>query len=1327
MSFIKQKSTLALSLVLLSLFVFTSNESKGQCSSIIDLNTWAQEGPAGNGNWVVNAAGTQVTQTINGQPTFFVSPQNFINVRMTGTIVTTGSDDDFIGFVFGYRDPFGGAGPTYPIETWLFDWKRGNQTVGGVFVEQGRYLSQINGTFDLTGGAVFNATFWGHQSQGGFNLVQSATGAGTGWAVGTTYNFELTYLADRTTIVVNNDTFFDVAGCFEPGRFGFYNYSQNPVVYSNFSYTLLPNFSMSGNNICLTDTALFSYTQDTCSSALLVNSVIESWDWDFGDGNTDTVINPNHQYASTGTYTVQLVVTDSVGCQDSLSQQITVDPVPATPQASNSGPVCEGSPLALTGTAPINLIFSWTGPNGYANANASPTINPAAPADSGPYILTVSDGNCSSLPDTTLAVVIPLPAAPLAGSNSPICEDSTLQLTANGSPAGTYAWTGPNGFASALQNPSLPNAGPAASGSYSVTATLNGCTGPPATVSVIVNPTPQVGIAGDSVICFGDATTLTASGASTYLWSNGPATGSQTLSPANTTSYSVVGTSAAGCPAPPVPVTVTVNALPVVGLGADTIVCDSLVLDAGAGFSDYAWSTGASSQSITVLVSGSYQVTVMNADSCFAADTVNVTVNYTPVASIAGDSTICPGGSTTLTASGGGTYAWNNGGSGSTITVAPAADSTYAVIATSNGCSSLPDSITVLVGSIPLVNLGPDTTVCDQLTLDAGPGLVDYLWNTAATTQTILVSSSGVYDVTVMNIDSCFSSDTIAVTVNNTIPVDLGPDQDICPGAAATLVASPGGFSSYNWSTLQNTASISVSTAGNYSVSVTDINGCPSSDAVFVNVFPLLSGDLGPNTIICNDSSIVLDASGFGGAAYAWQPGGQSSPSITVSSAGQYLVVVDDGNGCLYRDSISISVDVPPSMGLTASLSTQCQWDPVVFTASPSGLSSYIFSDNGAPQQSGASPVFGTAGLLPGNNVTVVGITAAGCPTLPSAAAPVTMLPRPTGIAAAGTVCEGDATLLSVSTPGGIAATWTGAGGLAGNGPSLSHVYPASGAYNYSIVLDNGVCDTTLIGLVNVLPLPAPPLIADRSACEGTDISLNPAGLGDFVWYDAPVGGNVVGSGTSYFIPGASVSDTLYVETTVSTGCTSPREEVIVSIFPEPTADFLTNPDSSALLNIPSADLELVNLSAGATSYLWDFGDGNFSDEFAPGHSYESPGMYSVTLVAFSGEGCSDTLSRGIYEVVNEHPVYIPNAFTPNGDDLNEFFEIVTFGIESYDLDVFDRWGKLIFSNGGSMDVLWDGSVGGQPGPEGVYVYRLRAYRSDGEEQDYKGTVTLLR
>lgn len=1301
---------------------FLPGNLHSQCSSLIDLNTWTQQGPAANGNWNVNAAGTSLTQTINGFPTFFVSPQSFINVRMTGTISTTGGDDDFIGFVFGYREPINQPTNPMPVDTWLFDWKRGTQTVNGFNIQQGRYLSYVQGTFDLT---VHDGNFWGHQAGNGFNTVASTTGGGTGWAVGTTYNFELTYLSDRAVIVINNDTFFDYAGCFEPGRFGFYNYSQNPVVYSNFSYTLLPAFVMASNSICLNDSAQFSYSADTCSSAQSTYSVIASWDWDFGDGNTSNQTNPSHLYASPGVYQVELVLTDTFGCTDSLTLPITVTQNPPTPSASNNSPICEGNALNLTGVGSGGgLTYNWVGPGAYSSSTQNPVISPAVPANSGDYILTVSDGTCTSDPDTTNVTVNPTPATPTVGSNTPICEDSTILLTASSDPGATYTWSGPNAFSSNLQNPSIPNATLADGGVYSVFATLNTCQSAAANVNIGINPTPVVNTTGDTSICIGSTTTLTASGASSYQWTYGPTTAAVTVGPAVNTYYQVTGTTA-GCPSVPDSIEVTVHPLPIVNLGSDTTVCDSLVLDAGPGLAVYDWNTGAASQSIIINTTGTYWVTVMTADSCFASDTINVTIDPTPFPVILGLSPICYGDSTILTVAAIGNIQWSTGETTQSITVAPTSDSLFMVSSNFNGCQSGIDTFLLVVNPLPIVNLGPDLTVCDQVELDAGPAQSAYLWSNGDQTQTTTVTTTGTYSVTVTDGNSCEAADTINVTVNNTIPVDLGPDFTVCTDSTGIITSSPPGFSSYLWSTNAVTPSITAG-VGSYYVDVTDVNGCPSSDTIVLTEYTPMSGNMGNDTLICDGETLTINAAPWGAATYNWNPGGATTSSITVSNPGLYIVEMDDGNGCLFWDSLTLTVDVPPAVTMTQSVTDACEGDPIVFTASPTSFSIFQFYVNGNISATSPSNTFTSTTLQNGDAITVTGTTVAGCPISSQPPLTVNIVPRPSGVINTTSVCETFVTDLEVVPSAGATAIWSGVDGLSGAGNNITHTYSTSGTFGFNVTLDNGLCQTILPGTATVFPEPSATIAQDRSVCEGADITLVSSG-GNVEWYDAATGGNIVDMGNEFTLTNVVAGDTFWVQQTSNQGCVGPRSPVVLTVNPNPIAEFFTQPDTAIEINLPQSQVNFFNTSINAQQFLWFFGDGMTSDQMSPHYTYTEEGTYDVTLIATTNEGCSDTFSLGPYPVVNIHNVFIPSAFTPDGNDLNDLFEIVTYGVEGYDIDIFDRWGKLIFSNNGDPNAFWDGTFNGQPVPEGAYVYKLSALFGGGRISNYQGTITLLR
>jgi hypothetical protein len=205
----------------------------------VNLNTWSKKGPAGNGNWIVAADGSNVLQTINGNPTFFVSPNNFINTTVEGSFgVETTGDDDFIGFVFGFKTP---EGTGTDFDFLLFDWKQSNQSGSTA----GFTLSRVLGNNPQ----LFN----NHQtSQTGYTVLAADVGPGKGWADNVVYGFSLTYRDDRITIGIdggafNNQTIFDVGltdvdpngtifnGAFPDGQFGFYNYSQASVRYRGFT------------------------------------------------------------------------------------------------------------------------------------------------------------------------------------------------------------------------------------------------------------------------------------------------------------------------------------------------------------------------------------------------------------------------------------------------------------------------------------------------------------------------------------------------------------------------------------------------------------------------------------------------------------------------------------------------------------------------------------------------------------------------------------------------------------------------------------------------------------------------------------------------------------------------------------------------------------------------------------------------------------------------------------------------------------------------------------------------------------------------------------
>lgn len=291
------------------------------CLTDVDFYTWQQAGQPANGNWIVENGGAQVRQTVNGSPTFFVTPVDYINVRMKGKMRTTDSDDDWMGVVFGFQNPLGAS--DY-FDMWLFDWKQDQQ--GNAL--EGMTLNRALGTI-----TDYAPTFNDHTNTPEFTVV-ATNYDNNGWTTNFDHEIEVTYTVNRAIILVDGDTIFDIYDCFEPGRFGFYNYSQRQVIYSDFTYELFADFTVEEPQICAGDTAHFTFLEQ-CGNFNNLNQFAEL-EWDFGDGNTETFtnltlanVNPTHIYQSGGNYQVQLIAKDTLGCRDTVRKDILVFDLPS--------------------------------------------------------------------------------------------------------------------------------------------------------------------------------------------------------------------------------------------------------------------------------------------------------------------------------------------------------------------------------------------------------------------------------------------------------------------------------------------------------------------------------------------------------------------------------------------------------------------------------------------------------------------------------------------------------------------------------------------------------------------------------------------------------------------------------------------------------------------------------------------------------------------------------------------------------------------------------------------------------------------------------------
>ncbi|RMH00936.1 MAG: hypothetical protein D6706_02835, partial [Chloroflexi bacterium] len=590
-----------------------------------------------------------------------------------------------------------------------------------------------------------------------------------------------------------------------------------------------------------------------------------------------------------GSYTVTYTVTSDPGgtCNAGESTTITFNIEPQATLApnatnfsmcvgSNADAITDASVSSANGSSAPTFTISNFNAGGTGATLVGTTIT--NPTSTGTITYDVVENNaCGTSPATTVTVTVNANPTVSASSNSPICEGATLNLGATpggGAAPYTYSWSGPNGFTSTSQNPSITGATLAAAGTYSVTVTdANGCTATASTtVTVNANPKPSI-------------------------------TATETSGTTND----------------------------------DGIICagDMVTLDAGAGYIAYNWSTGDMTQTINVMpgATTTYTVTVTDANGCSGSGSFTVTVNNPPSASITGTSDVClaemltvdgnpTGGSGTYT-----THVWTQTAGTGSVAITNNNDGTAVLTATSpgtvtitysvtddNGCS-VSTSASFTVHSLPTAGpISGPSEVCDgsAITLNGQPAGGSGVYTThnwaivggtgSATfvnnndgTATFTGTSPGTVQVaySVVDNNSCSSSTVFyTFTVNANPTVTAGSNSPICEGDDLNLTATPSGGAggyTYSWSgpngfssMAQNPTIVAATTAatGTYSVTVTDANGCTgtASTTVTVNANPTptisvseTSGNANDDGIICAGDMVTLDAGAY--SAYSWSTG----------------------------------------------------------------------------------------------------------------------------------------------------------------------------------------------------------------------------------------------------------------------------------------------------------------------------------------------------------------------------------------------------------------------------------------------------------------------
>jgi len=1091
-------------------------------------------------------------------------------------------------------------------------------------------------------------------------------------------------------------------------------------------------------------------------------------------------------FSATNTTANPVIATISVSpsansCTGATQQYtITVNPTPAVTVPADIV-VCNGA--VIPGTAFSSLTagatFAWTNSNtaiGIAGAGSGDiasftATNTGSDPISATITVTPSANSCPGIASTYTITVNPSPAVTVP-SDITVCNGATIPGTTFTSlTAGTvFNWTnsdnsiglGASGTGDIAAFTATNAGSNPVTATITVTATANTCTGISSTFTITVNPTPTVIVPADFSVCNGATVAATAytspvSGA-TYAWTNS----NTSIGLASTGTGDIAGFTATNTGTDPITATITVtpsantctgisssytitvNPTPVVSVPANITICNGATISgtafssptAGAAFdwtnSNTAIGLAASGTgditSFTATNTGTTPITATitvtaTANSCASSpSTYTITVNPTPTVIVPADITVCNGGLVPATGFtspvSGATYAWTNSnttiglaasGTGditgftATNTGSTPITATITVTPTANTCGGIPSSyiITVNPTDDPSFNYSPaimcqagsdpsaiitggstgffSSAPAGLVFLDSSTGLIDVSASTE-NTYTITFTTNGTCPSSTTAVISVIVAPSAAFSYSGPYCQDaINPSPVLGSGAiAGTFTANPAGLVFVN--TASGQVDLAASTAGTYTVTntIAATGSCPAaSDSAVITIHPLPLVEVPVDMYICNGGTVPSAnfVSDPAGGTFAWT---NSNTTIGLGASGSGNIAA--------------------------------------FTAT----------------NSGTAPVTATITVIP---------TANSCTGAPTAYT-ITVNPTSTVVVPLNsTVCSGDAvpgTTFTSPTSGatyawsnsntGIGMPASGTGNITGFTATNTGTAPITATITVTPSID-GCPGTPSTYTITVNPSPTVTFPSDISVCIGATIPgttfTSPVTGTTFTWVNSNTDIGLAASGTGV-IPSFTATNTgtgavtaTITVTPSANGCTGIPVSYTITVNPLPEIAI-----DSTFPGCPNMNNGTISvLASGGTPpyvYLWNTG-GNTEQL-----TNLANGTYTVTVS--DSKSCSETRTVIFNIDVDcvEPVVYIPNIFSPNGDNQNDIFYIRGQQISALNMVIYDRWGEKIFETN-EVSAGWDGTYKGKEMPSDVYIYHVVITMNDGTEMKKKGNISLVR
>ena len=1104
--------------------------------------------------------------------------------------------------------------------------------------------------------------------------------------------------------------------------------------------------------------ATTSFTQATCNLSNGSATVIAGG----GTPNYTYVWNPGGNTNSTatglaaGSYTV--TVTDANGCIQTAGVTVTQPNAVNATIAVNSNVSCNGGSdgsvtvSASGGTAPYTYL--WT-PSAQTNATATGL-------SAGTYTAAVTDNNGCVV---TATISITEPSLLTASIGTPVnvsCNGgnngSALLTAGGGTPNYTYQWTpagGTNAMGTGLS-----------AGTYTATVTdANGCS---ATASVTITEpaivTATMG-APTNVNCNGGSNgsaTVTAGGGTplyTYQWS--PIGGTNaTGTGLSAGTYTATVTDANGCSATAT-VTITEPTVLTASTSFTQASCNlsngsaTAIPAGGTGPYTYVW-TPSNNTNVTAtgLSANSYTVTVTDNNGCIATASVTVTQPSAVTATITSSTNIpCNGGSNgtaTVTAAGGSapyTYQWTPTAQTNAMATGLSAGTYTATVTDANGCI-ITASVTITQPTVLTATMSnPTQVLCNggnngaaTVTAIGGTSPYNYSWTPAGgTNATGTGLTAGSYTATVTDANGCSATATVTITQPAILSVSIGAINNVkCNGQAdgsATATAT-GGVQPYVYAwTLSGGSNAGASglSAGVYTITVTDFNGCTATASTSITQPGVLSTTLSPTNVVCYGSSTGSITSATAGGStpykYLWS-NGQITANATNLSAGSYTLTVTDANNCTATASVSITV--PSQLTVTATgPQSVCSGAPANLSATATGgTPPYVYNwtpSGGTGSSTVVRPIYPTT-------YTITVTDANGCTaiyTVPiSVNAPLSLT-----VSGVTSVCPGsNITLVAHATGGDGNYTYTW---LPSNQTTQTVSFSPTKDTVVTIELNDG-CNSTMQTLtlpIRVNPTPYVSFAADiTSGCKPLCIQFsdltanqNRSSL-QRIWSFG--NGDTMTANNPFYCYNDTGSYSVTLTETSDSGCSGSLSIVnLIHVYAPPVAAFNYSPNQINILNPQVQFTDQSSAQYKLMQWYWRFeqGSDSINTEENPLHTYQDTGTYCATLVVVDLHGCVDSVTQCL--VVNPvFTVYIPDAFTPNGDGINDVFMPKGSYVRNYEMYIYDRWGQQLFHST-DMNNGWNGTVdnGSRICQEDIYVYLINITDSQGNNHSYSGKLNLLK